>query len=163
MIQVRLCCKSITIGDHINKKFCLFVSLRHGIIKHSHPLQGPSSNSRNRGSPNLYLSLKASCQVIISSICIIVGRIASQPLDMALVHAEAVLELVSDRFGGTAVDSLVLGSTEMITDGLRGGLGVVWLSAARDLIGTTGEALLGLGEGGLGGVGSLQSISNCSV
>lgn len=53
------------------------------------------------------------------------------------------------------MDSLILGATEMIADGLRRRLGVVWLSAARDLIGATGECLFSLGEGGLGGVGSL--------
>jgi hypothetical protein len=121
------------------------------------------ATAENRRSPDRYPLLKTSRQVITSSIRIIVGRIALQPLDMAFVHAETVLELIPDRFGSTAVDSLVLGATKMITDGLRGGLGVVWLSATRNLIGTTGEALLGLGEGGLGGVWSLQSINNCSV
>lgn len=72
-----------------------------------------------------------------------------------LVEAKSVLGLVHEALLAAAVDRLVLAAAKLV----RGLLGVrlarVWLGAAGDLVSAAGEGLLGLVEGGLGGVGSL--------
>jgi hypothetical protein len=75
-----------------------------------------------------------------------------------LVKAESVLGLVHEALLGATVDSLVLGAAELVMDLLGVGLARVGLGTASDLVGSAGEGLLGLVEGGLGGVGGLDGV-----
>lgn len=73
------------------------------------------------------------------------------------VHAESMLRLVHEALLGASVDRLVLATAELVRHLLRSRFARVGLRAASDLVGTAGDAFLGLLEGGLGGVGSLSS------
>lgn len=55
-----------------------------------------------------------------------------------------MLGLVHEPLLGTAVDSLVLATTEFVASRLGVGLGRVGLRATDDLVGATSDALLGL-------------------
>lgn len=72
-----------------------------------------------------------------------------------LVESESVLGLVEEALLAAAVDCLVLAAAELVVGLLSVRLARVGLSATGDLVGAAGERLLGLVEGGLGGVGSL--------
>lgn len=67
-----------------------------------------------------------------------------------------MLGLVHEALLGAAVDGLVLAAAELVADGLSVGLAGIGLRATSDLVGAAGDALLGLVEGGLGGVWSLR-------
>ena len=95
-----------------------------------------------------------------------------------LAHAERALDLVADRLASGAVDFVVLGAAHLVAEGLGGGLVVVWFRVSRGgtgllgskerrtrlglaggLVGGAGQALLGLVEGGLGGVRGLEGLA----
>ena len=73
-----------------------------------------------------------------------------------LVEAKSVLGLVHEALLAAAVDRLVLAAAKLVGGLLGVRLARVGLGAAGDLVGAAGERLLGLVEGGLGGVGSLE-------
>jgi hypothetical protein len=88
-----------------------------------------------------------------------------------------MLGLVHEALLGAAVDGLVLAcmlhqymrymwlvlwvlltTADLVVERLGVGLAGVGLSASGDLVGAAGEGLLGLVEGGLGGVGGLDGV-----
>jgi hypothetical protein len=71
-----------------------------------------------------------------------------------LSKAKSTLGLVDDGLAGAAVGVLVLGATELVTDGLGGVLLGVGLGLAGNLVAGAGDLLLGLVDGRLGRVGS---------
>lgn len=75
-------------------------------------------------------------------------------LCLVLVKSKAVLDLVHHTATGSSVNVLVLGAADLVAEFLSSGLVVVGLSLAGDGVTSSGDALLGLVEGGLGGVGS---------
>jgi hypothetical protein len=70
-----------------------------------------------------------------------------------------MLRLVHESLLGSSMHSLVLATADLIVQRLCGALARVRLCAARDLVGATSDRLLGLVEGGFGGVGSLGLVS----
>jgi hypothetical protein len=70
------------------------------------------------------------------------------------VHTESMLGLVHETLLGASVDRLVLAAAELVGHLLSSRFARVGLRAASDLVGSAGDAFLGLLEGGLGGVGS---------
>jgi hypothetical protein len=70
------------------------------------------------------------------------------------VHTKGMLGLVHEALLGAPVDCLVLATAELVGHLLRSRFARVRLRAAGNLVGSAGDAFLGLLERGLGGVGS---------
>jgi hypothetical protein len=71
------------------------------------------------------------------------------------VHAESMLGLVHEALLGATMNSLVLAAAEFVVHLLGGRLAGVGLGTTSDLVGATGDGLLGFIEGGLGRVWGL--------
>ena len=80
--------------------------------------------------------------------------ISTSEQHLVLVHAENVLGLVHEALLGAAVHGLVLAAADLVAGGLGVGLARVGLGAAGNLVGATGDALLGL----VCGVGSVEVL-----
>ncbi len=82
---------------------------------------------------------------------------------LLVAETKSVLGLVEDGLTRSAVDVLVLGTAELVTKGLRGGLVRVWDNSASDLVGGIGKGLANLVSGGLGGVGLKTLLHLCHI
>jgi hypothetical protein len=82
---------------------------------------------------------------------------------LVLVEAKSVLGLVQEALLAAAVDCLVLAPAKLVGGLLGVRLARVGLGAAGDLVSAAGDGLLGLVEGGLGGVGGLDGSVSMSM